>query len=107
MKKSLLFLSIAALTVFGACSSDAGKGNTATTDQTPDGKAIFKTKCQVCHGADGKLGLNGALDLTVSALSVEQRIEVIRNGRNLMTPFVGILSDAEIKAVADYTMTLK
>ena len=71
-----------------------------------DGQAIYKKYCVVCHGADGKLGLNGSKDISVSLLTEVQRIEQITNGKNTMTPFKGILSPEEIKAVAAYSMTL-
>jgi cytochrome c6 len=71
-----------------------------------DGQAIYKKYCVVCHGADGKLGLNGSKDISVSLLTEAQRIEQITNGKNTMTPFKGILSPEEIKAVAAYSMTL-
>jgi cytochrome c6 len=73
----------------------------------PDGMAIFRQKCVTCHGADGTLGLNGAKDLSQSILPLEERINRITHGKNLMTPFATILSPEEIKAVADYTLTLK
>jgi cytochrome c6 len=73
----------------------------------PNGQSVFRERCVVCHGADGKLGLNGAKDLTQSALSMEERIEIITNGKKLMTPFGTVLSAEEIKAVAEYTLTLK
>ena len=69
--------------------------------------AVFRKNCITCHGADGKLGLNGAKDLSASAISVEERMEIITNGKKLMTPFKALLSAEEIKAVATYTMTLK
>jgi cytochrome c6 len=75
--------------------------------QAPDGMAVFRKYCVACHGSDGKLGLNGAKDLTQSVLPVEERITVISKGRKLMTPFEEILSPEEIKAVAEYTRTLK
>ena len=73
----------------------------------PDGMAVFRKNCITCHGADGKLGLNGAKDLSASSISVEERMEIITNGKKLMTPFKAVLSVEEIKAVATYTMTLK
>ncbi|MBL7796773.1 MAG: cytochrome c [Saprospiraceae bacterium] len=73
----------------------------------PDGKAIFRKHCVTCHGADGTLGLNGAGDLTKSVLTQEARITQITKGKNLMTPFEGILSPEEIRAVAAYSETLK
>jgi len=74
---------------------------------SPDGMAVFRRHCVTCHGADGKLGLSGAKDLTQSALSLEERIVQITNGKNLMTPYRDVLSAAEIKAVAEYTLGLK
>ncbi len=71
------------------------------------GAAIFKKYCQTCHGADGKLGLNGAKNLSVSILPLNQKIEIISNGKGVMTPFRAILSAEEIKAVAEYTSELK
>lgn len=71
------------------------------------GAATFRQYCVTCHGADGTLGLNGAKDLTVSALSVEERVNIITNGKKLMTPFNTLLSAQEIQAVAEYTQTLK
>jgi cytochrome c6 len=73
----------------------------------PDGMAIFRKHCVTCHGTDGKLGLNGAKDLSQSVLSVDQRVEIITYGKKLMTPFGKILTPEEINAVANYTLTLK
>jgi mono/diheme cytochrome c family protein len=72
--------------------------------QNLEGKKIFSTYCVLCHGADGKMGLNGAKDFSLSILDLEERIKVIKEGRNLMTPFGELLSDEEIKAVAQYTI---
>lgn len=70
------------------------------------GKVVYTQNCQLCHGVDGKLGLNGSKDLTKSELTLSQRIEIISNGKNAMTPFRNILSKKEIEAVAGYTLTL-
>ncbi len=73
----------------------------------PDGMAVFRKYCVTCHGSDGALGLNGAKNLTACNLPIEERINIITNGRKLMTPFGALLTSEEIKAVADYTLTLK
>lgn len=73
----------------------------------PDGLTVFRQKCVTCHGADGTLGLNGAKDLSKSMLPVEERVNIITHGKNLMTPFDAVLSPEEIQAVANYTLTLK
>jgi len=72
-----------------------------------DGEKIFKTYCITCHGIDGKMGLNGAKDLALAETTLEERIDQITNGKNLMTAFDGILTAEEIKAVAEYTFEFK
>lgn len=74
---------------------------------TLDGEKIFRQNCVVCHGADGKLGANGSKDLTLSELSADERFAIISKGKGVMTAFENILTISEIKAVADYTLTLK
>ncbi len=97
-----MILCLLSITIILAC---AGKEPNKYVS-TSDGQAIYKKYCIVCHGADGKLGLNGSKDISVSLLTEAQRIEQITNGKNTMTPFKGILSPEEIKAVAAYSMTL-
>jgi cytochrome c6 len=93
------------LTIIIACAEkDHSKDG---TDATVDGAVIYKKYCILCHGADGKLGLNGSKDITASTLTKEERMVLITNGKNTMTPFGGILSKEEIEAVAEYTFTLK
>lgn len=72
----------------------------------PDGKAIYKQYCVTCHGANGRMQLNGARDFTESELNLEQRIAVITNGKNMMASYKGLLSAEEIRAVARYTQRL-
>jgi len=95
---ALLFMAIVI-----ACSGKESSKGTSTVD----GEAIFKKYCALCHGVNGKLGLNGSKDITISKLTEPERIIQITKGKNTMTPFEGILSPEEIKAVAAYTMSLK
>jgi mono/diheme cytochrome c family protein len=53
------------------------------------------------------MGLNGAKVLPESQLNLEQRINLIHNGKGVMPPFKNLLSPAEIEAVAVYTQSLK
>jgi cytochrome c6 len=75
--------------------------------ETISGIEIYKTRCVSCHGADGTMGANGAKELPSSPLDASQRIEVVTYGRKIMPGFKGMLSKEEIKAVVDFTMTLK
>ncbi|TVR83440.1 MAG: hypothetical protein EA409_02895 [Saprospirales bacterium] len=71
------------------------------------GKSIFSTHCVVCHGTDGRLGLNEAGDLTESILSLEERKAIISQGKGTMIAYNRILSSREIEAVAKYTFQLQ
>jgi len=89
----------------GACGGDTQQDN--AKGDIANGKKIFETYCILCHGDNGKLQLNGAKDITVSQLSFDQRIVLVKEGKNLMTPFAEILSDTEIEDVVSYAITLK
>ena len=45
--------------------------------------------------------------VSISTITLEERITQVTNGKGLMTPFKEILTEAEIKAVAEYTLSLK
>lgn len=105
----ILLFSVIALIVF-ACgeqtpASDTGANAQLTADK-PDGEKIYKQYCVTCHGLYGNMGASGAANLQESELSLQERVEVITNGRNTMTPFKSLLSKDKIKAVARYTMEI-
>ena len=88
------------LILFLACGDAAQQGPI-------DAKLIFEKKCGLCHGNDGKLQLAQASDLSISQISLEERINIISNGKNTMAPFKAVLSEEEIKAVALYLEQLR
>ncbi len=55
----------------------------------------------------GDLMTNGARNLKQSTLSLEERIMIIRDGRNVMTSFREKLSNDQIRKVAEHTLTLR
>ncbi|MFQ5445790.1 MAG: c-type cytochrome [Saprospiraceae bacterium] len=103
MKKIIIFFLLAALVT--ACSSSDTQQPASAAKM--DGKSIYKTYCIACHGLYGDMGGSGAFDLTKSTLPLQERIQVITEGRKLMTPFKGMLSEEKIKAVAEYIETLR
>lgn len=105
-----IFSSIVCLVFVFSCSNKESKtvaSSSTKTQEVVDGALVFKKNCVICHGEDGKLGLNGSKDLTISDLDLSERIAMITKGKGLMTPFENILSLSEIKAVAEYTMQLQ
>ena len=96
MKKFIAFACFFTLLIVIACSSekqDSSSNKTAEAKPAAkkiDGEKIYKTYCITCHGINGDMVGSGTFDLTVTELNLEERIEVITKGRNLMTPFEGL-----------------
>lgn len=76
------------------------KAITETVVAGNDGKALYEANCNVCHGADGKLGMAGAKDLSASALDVTAMKEIILHGKGAMP--ASNLNDEQAQAVAEY-----
>jgi len=49
-----------------------------------DGKSLYELNCAVCHGNDGKLGLAGAKDISITSMDISAITEIIRNGKGAM-----------------------
>lgn len=71
-----------------------------------EGEIVYTAKCALCHGADGKLMLNGAKDLSVSKLTKTETIEMIKSGKGLMPSF-NELNEQQLNALADYVEGLR
>ena len=73
-----------------------------------DAEELYKTKCLVCHQADGNSqimpNMSFADGVWVHGSSVKEVTNTITNGvpGTAMMPFKGQLSDAEIAALAKY-----
>ena len=80
-----------------------------------DAAALYKSKCQVCHGPDGKgdtpAGKKvGAKDLhspEVAKMSDAELIGIVKNGKDKMPKYEGKLTDDQIKALVKYIRSLK
>ena len=108
MKKIFALLTV--IMILSACGGEVPEVEKKTVPRLSDlplGKLVYKKNCVLCHGAKGNMGLNGSFDLTASKLTLEERIEVITNGRNTMMPYKTILKENEIKEVAEYIETLR
>ncbi len=82
------------------------KTDFAGTTPAELGKNIYETKCMACHGADGKMGLSGAKDLTMSTLTHDEKIALVQEGKNSMMAFKDQLTQEQIEAVVTYIESL-
>jgi cytochrome c6 len=97
--RSGLFILLACVAI-AWCSSPAA---------AQDAAATYKTKCFMCHGADGKgtpTGIKmGAHDFTSADVQKQtdaQLTETINKGKGKMPPYAGKLKDSEIKDLVAY-----
>jgi cytochrome c6 len=80
-----------------------------------DGAALYKTKCAICHAADGSGDTPAGKAMKVHDLrSAEfqkrtdvQLADVIAGGKGKMPPFGKSLSTADIQALIAHIRTLK
>jgi mono/diheme cytochrome c family protein len=100
-----LLVVAAALLVASAAMADAG----------PDGTAIFKSKCAMCHGPDGKgqtamgktLHLKDMSSEEVQNMKNADLQKIIAEGKGKMPAFKDKLDQASIDAVIEFIRTLK
>jgi len=77
------------------------------------GEAVYRSKCAMCHGADGipsagmskALGVKPFSDPSVRALSFAQMEAIVINGKGRMKPTAGITA-AQVSSVVAYVRTL-
>ena len=111
MKKVLL------ATIFAGAVAMAGEANATAAAAAPaaNGEALFK-KCAGCHGADGGQKALGKSEVIKGweAAKTEEALKGYKAGtRNahgmggVMKGQVAAMSDADIKALADYISKLK
>jgi mono/diheme cytochrome c family protein len=78
------------------------------------GEAVYKAKCQSCHGAEGTpnpgiakmMGVKPVSDPAVKSLSEAQMIAATENGKGKMPAYKGKLTDAQIKDSVTYFRSL-
>jgi cytochrome c6 len=105
MRSTLLKLAIiAALLALG----------TAGALAQDDAASLYKSKCQMCHGADGKgspagqkLGVRDFHSPEVAKESDADLIKITKEGKGKMPKFEGKLTDDQIKDLIKYIRTLK
>ena len=107
------------LSCFAWCALGAiiaiGCAPAAIADSAPDGAAIFKSKCAICHGPDGKGNTPTGRSLHIKDLGSDevQRMKnaelqkIIEDGKGAMPAYKDKLDQASMDAVIAFIRTLK
>ena len=77
------------------------------------GEALYKSKCQMCHGEKGladsgagkAMKVKPATDPDVKKLNEAQMVDAVRNGMGKMQAYKDKLTDTQIKDAVDYFRT--
>lgn len=87
-----VFLINAVFLLLLACQDNKQQQN-EFANQTPaeQGASLYSMHCAQCHGEDGKLGASGAKDLSVSKLSDNQILVLLKNGKGAMPSMKALL----------------
>src|SRR5258708_20604341 len=80
-----------------------------------DAAALYKNKCAVCHGADGKgdtamgkkLNAKSFSSPEVAKMTDAQLIEITTKGKDKMPPYDKKLTDDQIKELVNFIRSLK
>lgn len=103
--KALAFIAVFLL-VMSYGLAEMHKKSMAGKTTAASGQSIYTETCFKCHGADGKLGVNGAKDLSITLLSAEEQRVIIINGKGAMSGYKD-LTAAQLDSVVQYIATLK
>lgn len=87
---------------------------TSSEVRADDGTATFKTKCAMCHGADGAgttatgkaLKVRDLRSADVQGQTDAQLNDIVTNGKNKMPAYKGKLTDDQIKGLVAYLREL-
>jgi cytochrome c6 len=101
LMRVVLTAAVLSLGVAGACAQDAAD--------------LYKSKCQACHGADGKgdtpagkkLGVKDFHSPEVAKMSDQELFAITKNGKDKMPPYDKKLTDEQIKELIKYVRSLK
>ena len=80
-----------------------------------DAAALYKTKCQACHGPEGKgdtpagkkLGVKDFHSPEVAKMPDAELFKITKEGKEKMPPYDKKLTDDQIKSLIKYIRSLK
>lgn len=105
MSRPIIGITSLVLLAIACGSSDAPMGSGVDGGMSK-GEQLYRMNCVLCHGGNGKLGFNGAKDLTASVLTKAEMTARVSEGKGVMQPFKNMLTAKEIDAVVDHVRAL-
>jgi cytochrome c55X len=88
---------------YGIAQTPAAPATGSPSPELRAARSTYLTQCSQCHGVDAR-GTPAAADLRAFKGSEADFVRVVRDGRpgTAMTPWKGLISDDDIRAIARY-----
>lgn len=90
-----------AATVAGPVLAQTGSEAAPAPAPVSEGRQVFESACVACHGYDGRGGYGGGVPLD-QVRDVALIFATVTDGRGNMPPLGDLLSQEQIRAVADF-----
>jgi mono/diheme cytochrome c family protein len=100
--KKLASITVVLFAVGWSASHALAEGAAPDQDKIDSGETVYNTRCAVCHGDEL---VNGGQTFDLRRLKADERPRFdnsVRNGKNQMPPWKGVLSDDEIDQLWHY-----
>ncbi|PCJ80754.1 MAG: hypothetical protein COA49_07965 [Bacteroidetes bacterium] len=99
------------IAVISSCGNTEGSTRQVLSDEIKainfeDVRATYGYKCSICHGSEGVSVIRSAPNLVSSQLSIDERVEIISNGKTTMPPQKDVLDESMILGLAMYIDSL-
>lgn len=90
-----------------ACSQQPAQDSNVEIEVS--GSQLYSENCKICHGEDGKAGISGATDLSVSTLESDSVAHFILKGKKSMPPFSFLFEEDNeaLKRVVEHVQSLR
>ncbi len=103
--KILGALALVMITASYGLAEMAGKNKAVVSTENAAGLAngadLYSSNCALCHGDNGKAGIMGAADLSMTKASTDSIKNTVLNGKGTMAKIEGLTPD-QAAAIADY-----
>ncbi len=103
MKRSAWLLAGAILLLASGVRADGPDGQASDQAQIDAGETVYNMRCATCHGDELVNSSQTTFDLRKLKADERPRFEnSVRNGKNQMPPWKGVLSDQDIDGLWHY-----
>ena len=103
----VFFTSCLAVSIVVSCDNTTNRTEQKAQINLEGIAVMYKYKCAICHGENGVSVIKGAPNLVTTEYTMEERVDIIMNGKGTMPPQKDVLDMPTIRGLAVYIDRLK